>query len=72
MKNLLKSYLGTVELDHISSMVKLLRYKYIQGNHEPSNITQYLGVTEMLIKLHEKGYVHGDVRLENIIFTEYG
>ena len=32
-------------------------------------VKQFMGVTDALQKVHELGFVHGDVRCENMIFT---
>jgi len=47
----------------------MLKYQYIDGSHSPSKFSQFAGVTKMLHKVHEEGFVHGDVRLSNIIFS---
>lgn len=47
----------------------MLKYQYIDGSHSPSKFSQFAGVTKMLHKVHEQGFVHGDVRLSNIIFS---
>ena len=33
---------------------------------------QFLGVVETLSDMHQNGFVHGDVRLANIVFSEDG
>lgn len=47
-----------------------IRYPFIPGHHYPTHLQQFAGVTGMLYKLHEEGYVHGDVRPKNIVFTD--
>lgn len=47
-----------------------LEYDYIEGSHQPSNITQFVGVLQTLHALHEANVVHGDVRACNIVFTD--
>ena len=44
----------------------MLKYQCIDGSHSPSKFSQFAGVTKMLHKVHEQGFVHGDVRLSNI------
>lgn len=46
-----------------------IEYDYIQGNHKPRSLKQFAGVTRMLHKVHQEGFVHGDVRLQNIVFS---
>jgi len=55
--------------EKVSSSLKLLEYDFIQGDHEPSKIREFLGVAKMLDNLHSRKFVHGDVRLANIVFT---
>ena len=50
--------------------VKVLIYDYIQGDHNPKSVSQFKGALTTLKLLHESGYVHGDIRLANIIFTD--
>ena len=52
--------------------LSMLRYPYIpNGNcHEPRNLKHFTGVLRCLKELHRMGYVHGDVRNENIVFTK--
>jgi serine/threonine protein kinase len=40
------------------------------GKHFATSVRQLLGVVEHLEKLHNEGYVHGDIRASNIIFIE--
>ena len=49
-----------------------IKYSYLDGDHSPTLLKQFAGVTHMLHKVHEKGYVHGDIRLENIVFSSNG
>ncbi len=48
----------------------VIKYPYIEGNHEPKTLSQFAGTTSTLHKLHLNGFVHGDVRLANITFSE--
>lgn len=45
------------------------QYSYIEGDHKSRNISSFLGVCNSLKKLHEKKFVHSDVRINNIIFS---
>lgn len=45
---------------------------YSKGNHSPTNLCQFRGIIAMLNNLHSKGYVHGDIRLSNLVFDNTG
>lgn len=47
-----------------------LKYQYLEGDHTPRALKQFVGVIEALHKVHEAGYVHGDIRCENMIFSK--
>lgn len=47
---------------------KCLRYKYLDGTHEGGNKQHFICIAKILLELHQKNYVHGDVREANIIF----
>lgn len=55
-----------ITLDH---RIQCLSYKYVEGNHDPTSITQFVDVLDTLNKLHDNNIVHSDVRLANIVFT---
>ena len=59
-----------VLVEEVTSTLSVLKYRYISGDHKPTKLTKFRGVVQMLVKLHDQGYVHGDVRLQNIVFTE--
>ena len=46
-----------------------LKYQYIEGSNVPMKLKQFVGVTHVLHKVHELGFVHGDIRLANIVFS---
>jgi Fungal protein kinase len=48
----------------------VLSSPYIKGTHYATKVSQLLGVINHLEQLHKRGYVHGDIRAFNIIFTE--
>jgi serine/threonine protein kinase len=50
--------------------VMILSSPHLVGKHFATTIGQLLGVVEHLEKLHNKGYVHGDIRAYNIVFIE--
>jgi hypothetical protein len=43
---------------------------FIKGKHYATSVSQLLGAVTDLEKLHNGGYVHGDIRAYNIIFGE--
>jgi serine/threonine protein kinase len=45
-----------------------ISYSYVDGSHKPVTLEQFIGVVKILDFLHTHGFVHGDVRLSNIIF----
>ena len=61
---------ATVESMSIDERFVLLSYPHIAGDHSPYRLQQFTGVMKMLQTLHTAGYVHGDVRMKNIVFTK--
>ena len=59
---------GNVELLHLNNRIKILKYNYIEGNHSPRNLRGIIGVLRNLNRIHEKGYVHGDIRAPNLMY----
>jgi serine/threonine protein kinase len=49
--------------------VKILSYPYRVGSYHPNSVSQIIEVLQILRTLHIRGYVHGDIRIENIIFS---
>lgn len=45
-------------------------YKFIDGDHEPNCLKQFVGVVNTLDSLHAQGFVHGDIRVGNIVFHD--
>jgi hypothetical protein len=41
---------------------------FVKGKHFASNIEDFIPVVKALRRMHEAGYVHGDIRCFNIIF----
>ena len=67
------SILPEVKLTSIASRVYILTYKYIPGREgEPYDLKDFVGVVQTLICMHRHGFVHGDIRLANMVFTEDG
>ena len=49
-----------------------LKYQYIEGSYIPMKLKQFAGVTRVLHKVHELGFVHGDIILANTVFSTEG
>lgn len=65
MKNLLPelSYRGDVTT---------LSYPYKSGSHRPRSFVQVKKLLEQIQALHKLGYVHGDIRIENLLYSYDG
>lgn len=60
---------------HFTSLTKDKRffkitYDFIDGDHVPKTLEQFVGVLNTLDCLHRNGYVHGDIRVVNIVFHD--
>lgn len=47
-----------------------MSYDFIDGDHEPKDLRQFKNIFMALDSLHKSNFVHGDVRLENMVFTD--
>ena len=48
----------------------MLEYTKIQGDHTlPVTADGFKGVAQVLEKMHGWGYIHGDVRVQNMVFN---
>lgn len=68
-------YLGVIEEVNLSKdeRFKCLKYKYIPERKSTGLcLEDFKPIIITLDKLHSKGYVHSDVRLENMVFPETG
>ena len=63
--------LSNVSLINVTNdgSIVALKYDYIEGTHEITNVKQLIGVLKTLMMLHRNKLVHGDVRACNVIFT---
>ena len=50
--------------------LEVIGVPFYKGKHRPRSIKQLLCMNEKLKALHNKGIVHGDIRLFNIVFSE--
>jgi hypothetical protein len=49
--------------------LKVIAIPFIEGSHCPQNKEQLVYVAKFLKTMHDQGFVHGDIRLLNIVFT---
>jgi serine/threonine protein kinase len=49
--------------------IKVISVPFIEGYHGPQNKEQMLSVARLLKRYHDNGFVHGDIRLLNIVFA---
>ena len=52
--------------------VEVISVPFYQGCHECKNIRQAITLIEWFIELHGKGFVHGDIRAFNLVFSDDG
>lgn len=52
--------------------IQVMSYPYKVGSSHPKGFSQIIEVLKKLHKLHTRGYAHGDVRIENIIYSSNG
>lgn len=52
--------------------VRILSYPLKKGCHRPRNLLQIAIMIENLYNIHSKGYVHGDIRIENLLYSYDG
>ncbi len=67
-----------LELDNLpqsvypSPYLAVLCYPYVQGSHGPGSAHKFLPVVDQLIKMHEEGVCHADIRGCNMVFPADG
>ncbi len=47
-----------------------LQYPYIYGNHKPKDLLSISDAIRQLNNIHGTGYVHGDIRMSNIVYGD--
>ena len=52
--------------------LKVIKYKKIEGSHTPKTVQHLLDILLLIKVMIERGYVHGDIRLYNMIFIGDG
>ena len=63
---------GSIKYISSDCRFSILTYPFLNGTHVPTSIKQFRGIIRMLDKLHVAGYVHGDIRLCNLVFSDNG
>jgi len=58
------------EFTHQGRCLVLISYDYVKGDHTPSKVHQLLSVLLTVLNMHDAGYVHGDIRMYNVVFPE--
>ena len=66
------SNLSNVEVSSITTdgRIKCLSYDFVEGDHDPKILAQFVSVINILNELHENDIVHSDVRLANMVFDD--
>lgn len=54
---------------NVYDSLQIIRYNIVPGIHCPSTIGHFILVVAKLQEIHQKGYVHGDMRFLNVIFS---
>ena len=47
-----------------------LRYAWREGDHQSKSARQFIHILKQLDKIHKSDFVHGDVRMMNLIFSK--
>lgn len=47
-----------------------LCHSYFDGGHEPQDLNSFKNILRMLLKVHDCGFVHGDIRMANLLFND--
>jgi hypothetical protein len=56
--------------DHERVQFALWRYPFIDGSHTASKVFHFQILCHKVTKIHAEGYVYGDIRSSNIVFTK--
>jgi hypothetical protein len=68
LKQLGGDYLHNVSITQLNKRVHCLQYDYISATMP--QLCQFAFIMKDLNRLHLKGYVHGDIRKENLLFSD--
>jgi hypothetical protein len=58
------------KIEKVTDDFTILSYDLIEGTHRPTTTRHFLDLCLKLKEIHDKGFVHGDVRLLNFIFKD--
>lgn len=62
-------FLGAeVVLNECNGQLIIIKYPFLPGTHVPRRLVQFFRIIENLVRVHNEGWVHGDVRLANMVF----
>ncbi len=53
-----------------NSSFALMSYDFMDGDHRASSVNHFLSLFRDLQSLHKMGFVHGDIRLSNLVFLQ--
>ncbi len=74
MTSIHTDYLPGMSLKNLDTQgrVQCLKYSYIRGDHDPQQLQHFRDIIRDLGKLHDEGYVHSDIRKQNLLFSSAG
>ena len=61
-------YILNATTEKLNDQVTVLKYPFLPGGHEPQSIEHIVSVIFKLNAIHSDGFVHSDIRKENLIF----
>eukprot|EP01028_Stygiella_incarcerata_P013680 TRINITY_DN82_c1_g1_i1.p1 TRINITY_DN82_c1_g1~~TRINITY_DN82_c1_g1_i1.p1 ORF type:complete len:583 (-),score=173.11 TRINITY_DN82_c1_g1_i1:360-2108(-) len=70
MKTIHPGYLHGMRMVNIDQNIQYLVYDHIKGSHKPKNVKQFAKICRDLGRLHCEKFVHGDVRVHNMLFGD--
>jgi serine/threonine protein kinase len=65
------TFLGAAKEVEADDLV-IISYPFVSGGNIPSKCSDFVGVVTQLASMHDKSFVHGDIRLSNMVFTPDG
>jgi serine/threonine protein kinase len=63
---------GVSKKDTVGRQLLVISVPYKKGSHIVNKLTDFIPIIQQLQELHAKGYVHGDIRGFNVLFSENG
>jgi hypothetical protein len=58
------------QIDISTPSFTVIKYRFINGKHEPSHIRHFLALIYFLRQIHDQDLAHGDIRLSNCLFLD--